>query len=129
MYLIASSTISGWSANFFTSGKIIRCRRDTARTLQLQKDSQSRFVIGRNLADMGGEDTLHVRFQTAGFEEDTERVADGVDLVFGGGDGRGCIASLVASLVTINSLGRVFRATNPVSDHSHHPIDLMSKLA
>lgn len=71
---------------------------------------------------MGGEDTLHVRFQTAGFEEDTERVADGVDLVFGGGDGRGCIASLVASLVTINSLGRVFRATNPVSDHpySHH---------
>lgn len=70
-------------------------------TLQLQKDSQPRFVIGRNLADMRGENRLDVFFQSAGFEKGTERIADGVDLV--GGDGRGC-------LFTIHSLGRVLRA-------------------
>lgn len=64
---------------------------------------------------MGGEDTLHVRFQTAGFEKGTKRVADGVDLF--GGNGR------VADLFTVNSLGRVIRATYLLASffiHHHH---------
>lgn len=76
-------------------------------TLQLQKDSQPRFVIGRNLAHMRGENRLDVFFQSAGFEEGTERIADGVDLVGRDRDSRGCV---FARLFTIHSLGGVLRA-------------------
>lgn len=64
---------------------------------------------------MGGEDTLHVRFQTAGFEKGTKRVADGVDLVAGNGR--------LTDLFTVNSLGRVLRATWLLASffiHHHH---------
>lgn len=51
---------------------------------------------------MRGENRVDVFFQSAGFEEGTERIANGVDLV--GGDGR---RRVFARLFTIHSLGRV----------------------
>lgn len=62
---------------------------------------------------MGGEDTLHVRFQTAGFEKGTKRVTDGVDLF--GRDGR------LTDLFTVNSLDRVLRAIYLLASFFIHP--------
>lgn len=89
-----------------SSNRRRRRRRWMSRhTLQLQKDSQPGFVIGRNLAHMRGKNRLDVFFQSAGFEEGTKRIADGVDLV--GRDSRGYV---FVRLFTIHGLGRVLRA-------------------
>lgn len=56
---------------------------------------------------MRGKNRLDVFFQSAGFEEGAERIADGVDLVGRDRDSRGCV---FARLFTIHRLGTVLRA-------------------
>lgn len=69
---------------------------------------------------MRGKNRLDVFFQSAGFEEDAERIADGVDLVGRDRDSRGCV---FARLFTIHRLGRVLRAIYVFSRQSRPPIN------